>query len=61
MDKQEEPKDGSSRALTTGHNEPYNGLTAVNLFDERQLANAELFLKRFMGSEKVVLKVLLMV
>lgn len=52
MDKQEEPKDGSSRALTTGHNEPYNGLTAVNLFDERQLANAELFLKRFMGSEK---------
>lgn len=52
MDKQEEPKDGSSRALTTGHNEPYNGLTDVNLFDERQLANAELFLKRFMGSEK---------
>lgn len=52
MDKQEEPKDGSSRALTTGHNESYNGLTAVNLFDERQLANAELFLKRFMGSEK---------
>lgn len=52
MDKQEEPKDGSSRALTTRHDEPYNGFTAVNLFDEKQLANAELFLKRFMGSEK---------
>ena len=52
MNKQEEPKDGSSRALTTRHNEPYNGLTAINLFDEKQLANAEIFLKRFMGSEK---------
>ena len=53
MDKQEEPNSGdSSRALTTGHNEPYNGLTAINLFDEKQIANAEIFLKRFMGSEK---------
>lgn len=53
MDKQEEPNDGGSgRALTTRHNEPYNGLTAINLFDERQIASAEIFLKRFMGSEK---------
>lgn len=53
MNKQEEPNDGSSsRALTTRHNEPYNGLTAINLFDENQLAKAEIFLKRFMGSEK---------
>ena len=53
MDKQKEPNSGdSSRALTTGHNEPYNGLTAINLFDEKQIANAEIFLKRFMGSEK---------
>ena len=53
MDKQKEPNGGdSSRALTTGHNEPYNGLTAINLFDEKQIANAEIFLKRFMGSEK---------
>lgn len=53
MDKQEEPNDGSSgRAMATRHNEPYNGLTAINLFDERQIANAEIFLKRFMGSEK---------
>lgn len=53
MDKQEEPNDGgSSRALATRHNEPYNGLTTVNLFDEKQVASAEIFLKRFMGSEK---------
>lgn len=53
MDKQEEPNDsGSSRAVTTRHNESYNGLTAINLFDEKQLASAEIFLKRFMGSEK---------
>lgn len=53
MNKQEEPNNGSSsRALTTEHNEPYNGLTAINLFDEKQIANAEIFLKRFMGSEK---------
>lgn len=53
MDKQQEPNCGSSsRALTTEHNEPYNGLTAINLFDEKQLASAEIFLKRFMGSEK---------
>lgn len=53
MDKQEEPNNsGSSRALTTRHDEPYNGLTAINLFDEKQLAKAEIFLKRFMGSEK---------
>lgn len=53
MDKQEEPNNGgSSGAITTRHNEPYNGLTAINLFDENQLAKAEIFLKRFMGSEK---------
>lgn len=53
MDKQEEPNNGDSgRALTTRHTEPYNGLTAINLFDEKQIASAEIFLKRFMGSEK---------
>ncbi len=52
MNKQE-PNDGDSgRALATRHNEPYNGLTAINLFDESQLAKAEIFLKRFIGSEK---------
>ena len=53
MDKQEKPNNGgSSGAITTRHNEPYTGLTAVNLFDEKQVASAEIFLKRFMGSEK---------
>ena len=53
MNKQEEPNDGGSgRALTTRHTEPYNGLTSINLFDERQLAQAEVFLKRVMMNEK---------
>lgn len=53
MNKQEEPNDGGSgRALTTSHTEPYNGLTSINLFDERQLAQAEVFLKRVMMNEK---------
>lgn len=53
MNKQEEPNDSSSsRALTTRHTESYNGLTAINLFDDKQIAKAEIFLKRFMGSEK---------
>lgn len=53
MNKQEEPSNGvSSRALTTRHNEQGAGLTVVNLLDEKQLASAELFLKKFMSSEK---------
>ena len=53
MNKQEEPSNGvSSRALTTRHNEQGTGLTVVNLLDEKQLASAELFLKKFMSSEK---------
>lgn len=53
MNKQEEPSTGvSSRALTTRHNEQNTGLTVVNLLDEKQLASAEVFLKKFMSSEK---------
>ena len=53
MNKQEEPSNGaSSRALTTRHNEQGTGLTVINLLDEKQLASAELFLKKFMSSEK---------
>lgn len=53
MNKQEESKNGvSSRALTTRHNEQNTGLTVVNLLDEKQLASAEVFLKKFMSSEK---------
>ncbi len=53
MNKQEEPSNGvSSRALATRHNEQSTGLTVINLLDEKQLASAELFLKKFMSSEK---------
>ena len=53
MDKQLEPNDGgSSRALTARHTEPNTGLAVINLLDEKQLAAAEIFLKKFMSSEK---------
>lgn len=53
MDKQLEPNDGGSgRALTARHTEPNTGLAVINLLDEKQLASAEIFLKKFMSSEK---------
>ena len=53
MDKQLEPNNGgSSRALTARHTEPNTGLAVINLLDEKQLAAAEIFLKKFMSSEK---------
>ena len=53
MDKQLEPNDGgSSRALTARHTEPNTSLAVINLLDEKQLAAAEIFLKKFMSSEK---------
>ena len=53
MDKQLEPNDGgSSRALTARHTEPNTGLAVINLLDEKQLAAAEIFLKKFMSSKK---------
>ena len=53
MDKQKEPNgNGSSCALTTRHHEQNTGLSVINLLDEKQLASAELFLKKFMTGEK---------
>lgn len=53
MDEQNKPNDGSSdRALVTRQNDATTGLCVVNLLDEKQLASAELFLKKFMTSEK---------
>ena len=53
MDKQLEPNNGgSSRALTARHTEPNTGLAVINLLDEKQLAAAEIFLKKFMSSKK---------
>lgn len=53
MDKQEEPNDkGSGRALTTRQNDASTGLRVLNLLDDKQLANAEVFIKKIMQSEK---------
>lgn len=53
MNKQEEPNDGgSSCALTTRQNEPTTGLSVLNLLDEKQLASAEIFIKKMMASDK---------
>lgn len=61
MDKQEEPNNGgSSGAITTRHNEPYTGLTAVNLFDENKLQVLRYFSNDLWEVKKVVLRVLLM-
>ena len=53
MNKQNEPNDGgSTRALSTRHNEATTGLKVLNLLDDKQLAQAELFIKKVMASEK---------
>lgn len=53
MNKQIETNDSSSnRTLVTKHNEPTTSLSVLNLLDEKQLASAEIFLKKFMVSEK---------
>ena len=44
--------DSSSRTLTTRHNDSATGLRVLNLLDEKQLASAEVFLKKFMQSDK---------
>lgn len=45
-------KDNGSRSITTTHHEANTGLAVINLLDEKQLASAEVFLKKFMQSEK---------
>jgi hypothetical protein len=53
MDKQNEPSNSSSnRTLVARHTENNTGLSVLNLLDEKQLASAEVFLKKFMASEK---------
>jgi len=54
---QEEPnQNGSSRTLATRHNDVNVGLNVLNLLDEKQLAQAEVFLKKYMTSEKSGIK-----
>ena len=53
MNKQSETNNGSdSRALTTRHTDVNFSLANVNLLDEKQVASAEIFLKKFMTSDK---------
>ena len=59
MDKQSEASNGSSGGtLATRHSDINSGLARLNLLDESQLASAEVFLKRFMTSEKGGIKTL---
>lgn len=53
MNEQKESNGGSSSALTTTrHRTPSTSLSAINLFDNGQLAKAEAFITRIMRSEK---------
>ena len=53
MDKQNEPSNGgSNRTLVTRHNDNNTGLSVLNLLDEKQLASAEIFLKKIIASPK---------
>lgn len=54
MNKQKEDfnNGSSSRALTTRHNDSTTGLQVLNLLDDKQIANAELFIKKIMTSPK---------
>ena len=51
-DKTEPNNGGSSRALTTRHNEFNSGFGVLNLLDEKELVKAETFLKRYIQSDK---------
>lgn len=52
MDKQTEQKAGSSVALTTRQSEQLPTISVLNLFDEKQLAQAEVFLKKIIATDK---------
>lgn len=57
MDNKEEIKpSGSSRTLATRHNEQNAGLSTLNLLDEKNLAVAELYIKKIMASDKSGIK-----
>ena len=53
MNKQTEQKDSNEvRQVAVRHEEHNTGLNVLNLLDERQLANAEVFLKKIIASDK---------
>lgn len=47
-----EPSNGSSRTLAIKHDETHAGLSVLNLLDDKQLASAEVFLKKLLSTEK---------
>lgn len=53
MNKQNEQKDSNEvRQVAVRHEEINTGLNVLNLLDEKQLANAEVFLKKIIASDK---------
>lgn len=54
MDKQKNSANdnGNSRALTISHSDASTGLKVLNLLDDKQLAQAEIFLKKIMATDK---------
>ena len=54
MDKLEESNanGNSTNALSTRHNDAATGLKVLNLLNEKQLASAEIFLKKLIATEK---------
>lgn len=54
MDKTEISNDNvnNTRALSARHNESANGLRVLNLLNDKQLASAEVFLKKIIATEK---------
>ena len=45
-------ENGSSRSLTVRQDDVNTGIRVLNLLDEKQLANAEVFLKKIIATEK---------
>jgi len=52
MDNSEQNPTNGTRALSTRHDDVSIGLRVLNLLDEKQLASAEVFLKKLMATEK---------
>lgn len=52
MEKEEDQIKDDSRALAIRHNDMSTGLRVLNLLDEKQLAAAEVFLKRLISTDK---------
>lgn len=52
MDKQKEIVSGADKALTTRQSEQVPTISVLNLFNEKELAQAEVFLKKIIATEK---------